>query len=689
MAELIHIDHEDASDGDDPTTISPGDAWDFVNNAVVDCHSVAGLNSSDMGLEIQTSAKRLAKVDLATWTKGDVRRIGFRFNLNSQADTNGESLWILHGIFDSATDHIRMLAVDVEQVTSTTFKCRAGYKKDTLSATSGISDPGDYTGYSATFTNSEDVRVELEVKRATAGNEDGYIKLWVQGTLVESKENLDFEMKYDSGPDTDRPVNEIKMGRERTSGDGGDWIGSTGSGEIYIDDFVVRDDSVSIFDSETPVDNSQKMSIESLGLIETTDKDSIESLGLIESSQKTNVESVQDIEASQKTNIESIGLVTNSEKVNIESIGLVSTTEKVNIESLGLIETTDKDSIESLGEVSTSQITSIESTGSGPIAVENSNVSSVESLQSLISDDSPIHVMHFEHGGTSFWFSSTNISGGGNFEILGAAAAPGGSFGVKVTSSGSGSLQQGILTTSKVTKETKTLKFDFNANDFNLPEGDSFGILYGTVGVNPVEGFQLRKNSGVYEFRAFVKDESDIASFTSWLAIPSGMTWVPVKCILTAATTVGGGDGSISLVMPHATSIVGSIDYDMINYQPDNYKMGIVINLSAFTGESGSFYLDNFDVRFHGGHSIESNLSLELSKISSIESLQSIDLSKITSIESLKKFNKTITKNVSSTQTVTKSQTMSVEAYTDVTLSVEHTLDILIAKPLPLDIFVS
>lgn len=182
-------------------------------------HADAAMNSTSYGLKIvinDTGAIYGLKSFPATWTT-DYLRIRLYLNINTIAMTNSDDLYLVQFRTGSGqvSGYLRL------KKTSGTFRIYAAQRDD----------GGVYTATADYTITSGANYVEIEFKRASSNvASDGTTKIWVNGTLHDTKSGLDVF-------DVTRPVDMVV---------GALSLEATTTGTVYVDQIRVRTDSTFI-----------------------------------------------------------------------------------------------------------------------------------------------------------------------------------------------------------------------------------------------------------------------------------------------------------------------------------------------------------------------------------------------------------------------------------------------------------
>jgi len=194
----------------------------------------------------------------------------------------------------------------------------------------------------------------------------------------------------------------------------------------------------------------------------------------------------------------------------------------------------------------------------------------------------------FESGNLSAW--STSVTDGGNLSVTNAAAF-----------SGSNGMQAVINDNTSIYVNDDTpnaepryrARFYFNPNSIVMLSGDTHYIFQGYAGTSTsVVRCAFRFNSGAYQIRCILLDDSGIWQTSSWQTITNAYHSIEIDW--RAATAVGANDGGLTFWIDgsqkgNLTGIANA------SRRIDRVALGATAEID--TGTRGTYYFDNFESR--------------------------------------------------------------------------------------------
>jgi hypothetical protein len=135
-------------------------------------------------------------------------------------------------------------------------------------------------------------------------------------------------------------------------------------------------------------------------------------------------------------------------------------------------------------------------------------------------------------------------------------------------------------------------RFYFDPNSIQMTDGNSFYLFSGYSGSTiDVLRVELQIFNGTYQFRAALRDDSNIWTNSDWIDLEDAPHWIELSW---SAASLGENDGSLALWMDEVQEAnLTGIDND--TRQIDEIRVGAVDEID--TGTRGTLYFDAFESR--------------------------------------------------------------------------------------------
>jgi hypothetical protein len=194
----------------------------------------------------------------------------------------------------------------------------------------------------------------------------------------------------------------------------------------------------------------------------------------------------------------------------------------------------------------------------------------------------------FESGNLSAWTSSATDSG--DLSVSATAALVGGQ-GLRAVLDDNNSI---YLTDDLPAAEPRyRARFYFDPNSISMTSGNAHYVFYGYSGTTTVVvRIELRRSSGVYQFRASLVNDGTSWSNTNWFTIGDAPHFVEIDW--RASSAAGANNGGLTLWIDGAQQAnLTGIDND--TRRIDRARLGAVAGIDS--GTRGTYYFDAFESR--------------------------------------------------------------------------------------------